>query len=60
MPDVTCPVCKVTTSESEAMENYFIQGGDGDMEEEGDEDIQVSLTKILTAENYANSLRMKG
>jgi len=37
-PEVTCPICKATTSEDEVMDNYFASADDGEDEETPDED----------------------
>ena len=40
-PEVTCPICRSTTSEEDVIDNLFIQGGDSDPDDGADEDAQV-------------------
>ena len=46
VPEVVCPICRATTTESETMENYFILDHDEDRDEGNDDDLQVSSDRL--------------
>ena len=53
VPEVVCPICRATTTESETMENYFILDHDEDRDEGNDDDLQVnSDRKYICVKNY--------
>lgn len=46
VPEVVCPICRATTTESETMENYFILDHDEDRDEGNDDDLQVNSDRF--------------